>query len=119
MTFARFIFVQIACTALDLLVTWLLVSPAGAAVFVSRTIGAVSAAAFAIVYLRQVSIAAGKSGFVATSITLISLLVSYGVFTLLLQRNPILQWPLAFAAATLAAFFLSLIGYWRTRCIVP
>ncbi|MEJ8308308.1 hypothetical protein [Agrobacterium larrymoorei] len=116
MTFGRFISVQTACIALDAFTTWVLLSQVGLAVLLSRTIGFLSAAALAAVRLRQNSATQG-GGVLSTSITLISLLVSYGMFTLLVLRNPFLHWPWAFAAAALAGLLLSLIGYWRTRHI--
>jgi len=117
--FARFISFQIMVMALDALVTWLLVSKAGIPILLGKTIGTLSAAAFAVVYLRQVSVFANNSRFIAVSITLISLLVNYGMFTLLVLRNPILQWPLACGAATTAALLLSGIGYWRVHRFTP
>lgn len=115
MTFGRFISVQTACIALDAFTTWVLLSQVGLAVLLGRTIGFLSAAALAAVCLRQNG--ATQGGVLSTSITLISLLVSYGMFSLLVLRNPFLHWPWAFAAAALAGLLLSLIGYWRTRHI--
>ena len=113
MTFARFISVQITCMALDAFVTWMLLSQVGVPVLLGKTLSSLLAAAFAILYLRRPGVLASTSRFILTSITLISLLVSFGIFTLLLVRNPMLQWPLALVAASVAALLLSLIGYWR------
>ncbi len=113
MTFARFISVQITCMALDAFVTWMLLSQIGVPVLLGKTLSSLLAAAFAVLYLRRPRVIASTSRFILTSITLISLLVSYGIFTLLLLRNPMLQWPLALIAASVAALLLSLIGYWR------
>lgn len=113
MTFARFISVQITCMALDAFVTWMLLSQVGVPVLLGKTLSSLSAAAFAVLYLRRRGAIASTRRFIVTSITLISLLVSYGIFTLLLLRNPMLQWPLALIAASAAAQLLSLIGYWR------
>ena len=119
MTFARFLSVQIICVALDAFVTWLFASQTGAPILLGRTIGALSASVFAVVYLRQTGILAEMGHFIATSVTLISLLVSFCMFTLLVLRNPILQWPLAFAASAVAALLLSFIGYLRARRLNP
>lgn len=119
MRFARFLSVQIASIALDALVTWLLLSLAGVPILLGKTISSLSAAIFAVVYLRRQDIVADTSRFILTSITLISLLVSYGMFVLLVLRNPTLQWPPAFGAATVAAFLLSVLGYWRARRLNP
>lgn len=113
MTFARFIFVQITCMALDAFVTWMLLSQVGVPVLLGKTLSSLLAAAFAVLYLRRRGAIASTRRFIVTSITLIVLLVSYGIFTLLLLRNPMLQWPLALIAASVAALLLSLIGYWR------
>ncbi|MGP4806429.1 hypothetical protein ACSV5G_21925 [Agrobacterium cavarae] len=113
MTFVRFISVQITCMALDAFVTWMLLSQFGVPVLLGKTLSSLSVAAFAFLYLRRPSIIASPSRFIVTSITLIVLLVSYGIFTVLLLRNPMLQWPLALIAASVAALLLSLIGYWR------
>ena len=113
MTFARFISVQITCMALDAFVTWMLLSQVGVPVLLGKTLSSLLAAAFAILYLRRPGVLASTSRFILTSITLISLLVSFGIFTLLLVRNPMLQWPLDLVAASVAALLLSLIGYWR------
>lgn len=117
MTFSRFISVQTACIALDAFTTWVLLSQVGLAVLLGKTLGLLSAATLATVYLRQNSAPQGGGGVLSTSITLISLLVSYGMFSLLVLRNPFLHWPWAFAAAALAGLLLSLIGYRRTRHI--
>lgn len=116
MTFSRFISVQTACIALDAFTTWVLLSQVGLAVLPGKTLGLLSAATLATVCLRQNSAPQG-GGILSTSITLISLLVSYGMFALLVLRNPFLHWPWAFAAAALAGLLLSLIGYRRTRHI--
>ncbi len=113
MTFLRFISVQFTCMALDAFVTWMLLSQVGVPVLLGKTLSFLSTAAFAVLYLRRRGAIASTSRFIVTSITLISLLVSYGISTLLLLRNPMLQWPLALIAAFVAALLLSLIGYWR------
>lgn len=113
MTFLRFISVQFTCMALDAFVTWMLLSQVGVPVRLGKTLSFLSTAAFAVLYLRRRGAIASTSRFIVTSITLISLLVSYGISTLLLLRNPMLQWPLALIAAFVAALLLSLIGYWR------
>lgn len=113
MTFLRFISVQITCMALDAFVTWMLVSQFGVPVLLGKTLSSLLAAAFAVLYLRRRGVIASARRFIVTSITLIVLLVSYSIFTLLLLRNPMLQWPLALIAASAAALLLSLIGYWR------
>lgn len=113
MTFLRFISVQFTCMALDAFVTWMLLSQVGVPVLLGKTLSFLSTAAFAVLYLRRRGAIASTSRFIVTSITLISLLVSYGISTLLLLRNPMLQWPLALIAAVVAALLLSLIGYWR------
>jgi len=118
-TFARFISVQITCLALDAFVSWTLLSQFGATVLLGKTLSSLSTAAFAFLYLQRPSIIASPSRFIVTSITLISLLVSYGIFTLLLLRNPMLQWPLALIAASVASLLLSLIGYWRASRSSP
>lgn len=112
MTFLRFISVQFTCMALDAFVTWMLLSQVGVPVLLGKTLSFLSTAAFAVLYLRRRGAIASTSRFIVTSITLISLLVSYGISTLLLLRNPMLQWPLALIAAVVAALLLSLIGYW-------
>ena len=113
MTFLRFISVQFTSMALDAFVTWMLLSQVGVPVLLGKTLSFLSTAAFAVLYLRRRGAIASTSRFIVTSITLISLLVSYGISTLLLLRNPMLQWPLALIAAFVAALLLSLIGYWR------
>lgn len=113
MTFLRFISFQFTCMALDAFVTWMLLSQVGVPVLLGKTLSFLSTAAFAVLYLRRRGAIASTSRFIVTSITLISLLVSYGISTLLLLRNPMLQWPLALIAAFVAALLLSLIGYWR------
>ncbi len=113
MTFLRFISVQFTCMALDAFVTWMLLSQVGVPVLLGKTLSFLSTAAFAVLYLRRRGAIASTSRFIVTSITLISLLVSYGISTLLLLRNPMLQWPLALIAAFVAALLLSLLGYWR------
>ncbi|KQM30714.1 hypothetical protein ASF03_19950 [Rhizobium sp. Leaf68] len=99
--------------ALDAFVTWMLLSQVGVPGLLGKTLSFLSTAAFAVLYLRRRGAIASTSRFIVTSITLISLLVSYGISTLLLLRNPMLQWPLALIAAFVAALLLSLIGYWR------
>ncbi|MDP9574122.1 UNVERIFIED_ORG: phosphoglycerol transferase MdoB-like AlkP superfamily enzyme [Agrobacterium larrymoorei] len=99
--------------ALDAFVTWMLLSQVGVPVLLGKTLSFLSTAAFAVLYLRRRGAIASTRRFIVASITLIPLLVSYGIFTLLLLRNPMLQWPLALIAAFVAALLLSLIGYWR------
>ncbi|PVE50842.1 hypothetical protein DC415_20895 [Agrobacterium tumefaciens] len=99
--------------ALDAFVTWMLLSQFGVPVLLGKTLSFLSTVAFAFLYLQRPGVLASTRRFIVTSMTLIVLLVSYGIFTLLLLRNPMLQWPLALIAASVAALLLSLIGYWR------
>lgn len=46
-------------------------------------------------------------------ISSISILVNYGLFALILTRNPMLQWPMLLLATSVAALLLGSFGYQR------
>ncbi|WP_296078618.1 hypothetical protein [uncultured Agrobacterium sp.] len=115
MELGRLLLLQVFCAALDAGTTWLLWSRIDISVVLARIAGACLAAILIVFFCRRAPEFRGIGRFLATSISLTCLLVSYGIFALLMLRNPVLQWPLAFAAASGASLLLSWIGYWRAR----
>ncbi len=52
-------------------------------------------------------------GLLAASISSTVVLLNYGLFFLILLRNPMLQWPAVFLVTSIAALFLGGFGYRR------
>lgn len=52
-------------------------------------------------------------GLLAATASSVIVLVNYGLFALILMRNPMLQWPAVFLATSLAALLLGGLGYRR------
>lgn len=78
----------------------------------SSVAAAISYAALACVLSRVFQ--ADRSGLASTLfISVISLGVSLAIFGLILARNPLIQWPVAFTAASLAALAFAAFGYAR------
>lgn len=115
MGLGRFLLFQLLCAVLDAGTTWLLVSSTDIPVVLARMAGGVVAATLIVLFYNKASKFGGIGRLLATSISVTCLVVSYGIFVLLMLRNPILQWPLAFVAASVAAVLLSWIGYRRAR----
>ncbi|WP_421363287.1 hypothetical protein [Agrobacterium rosae] len=65
--------------------------------------------------LNRLHGAAPVGGVLLIVISSISTCVSFGIFALIITRNPFLQWPTAFLAASCGGLALAVAGYVRAR----
>ncbi|WP_320200164.1 hypothetical protein RMR16_014705 [Agrobacterium sp. rho-13.3] len=105
-----FIVLNAAFVVVDGVVTYGLVDFASINVLVARFFGALFAVVGISIILRRTH---PSGSFLATAISTMTIIVSYGLFALILARNPILQWPVAYATSAVAALLLGAIGYRR------
>ncbi|SCX21270.1 hypothetical protein [Agrobacterium rosae] len=68
--------------------------------------------AYALNHLQR---AAPSGGVLLIVLSGISTCVSFGIFALIITRNPFLQWPMAFLAASCGGLALAVAGYIRAR----
>ncbi|KJF75299.1 hypothetical protein [Agrobacterium arsenijevicii] len=116
MRLPHFALTEIYGLTVDLAVTCLLIFYIGIDPLAARVPGAAAGLAASWQMNRSKRDASGKvSGFLTNAVTLISRIVSVGLFALLQWRNPLVQplIPLAFSA--LAALVLALYGYRRLQ----
>ena len=86
---------------------------AGLDVFLARLLGvSIAFAALFMVQMRARRRHASPTT-LATIISGITLIVSFGLFALILTRNPAVQWPIAFIVASVASLALGIFGYRR------
>ncbi|WHA42950.1 hypothetical protein [Agrobacterium larrymoorei] len=112
-----FLLFYAACAAVDAGLTWLFLWSGEISVLVARAFGAASAITCFVFVQRRFLKKRPVGPLLAGSIGTVSTIVSYGLFALLLSRNPLLQWYVPFLAATLAALILCGLGYWRASKI--
>jgi hypothetical protein len=105
-----FIVLNAAFVVVDGVVTYGLINFATMNVIVARFFGALFAVVGIAIILRRTH---PSGSFLASAISIMTIIVSYGLFALILARNPILQWPVAFVTSALAALLLGAIGYRR------
>ncbi|MDH7802626.1 MULTISPECIES: hypothetical protein [unclassified Rhizobium] len=116
MRLPHFALTEIYGLTVDLAVACLLIFYIGIDPLAARLPGALAGLAASWQMNRSKCDASGKvSGFLMNAVTLISRIVSVGLFVLLQWRNPLVQplVPLAFSA--LAALVLALYGYRRLQ----
>lgn len=104
-----FIVLNIALAAFDGLATYGLITATGLNFVAARLLGL--CITFVSLVLFQHS--ARRKYALATIISCITMLVSFGLFALILTRNPAIQWPIAFIVASLASLVLGVFGYRR------
>lgn len=108
-----FLLFYAACAAVDAGLTWLFLWSGEISVLVARALGAAGAIMCFVFFQRHFFKKRPVGPLLAGSIGIVSTIVSYGLFALLLFRNTLLQWYVPFLAATLAALILCGLGYWR------
>jgi len=100
---------NIALVAFDGLATYGLIGIAGLDIIVARLLGLCVAFVSLVLFQRY----AQRKDALATVISGITILVGFGLFALILTRNPAIQWPIAFIVASLASLVLGVFGYRR------
>lgn len=108
-----FILLHLAFIMVDVLLTLTMLIVFPGSIFLARLFGVIAGYIFLAVAIHYVARThtAGKT--LAFVISLISACVSFGLFALILTRNPMIQWPVAFAAGSIAALALAALGYIR------
>lgn len=113
MNLPLFILLHLAFIMVDGLVTLSMFTALPGSIFLARLFGVTAGYIFLAVAIHYVARThtAGKT--LAIVISFISACVSFGLFALILTRNPMIQWPVAFAAGSIAALALAALGYIR------
>ena len=108
-----FILLHLAFIMVDGLLTLTMLTVLPGSILVARLFGVIAGYIFLAVAIHHVARMHTTGKTLAIVISLISACVSFGLFALILTRNPIIQWPVAFAAGSIAALALAALGYIR------
>ncbi|KAA3510953.1 hypothetical protein RMS29_000815 [Agrobacterium rosae] len=65
--------------------------------------------------LNRLQRAAPSGGVLLIVLSGVSTCASFGIFALIITRNPFVQWPMAFLAASCGGLALAVAGYIRAR----
>ena len=114
MALVFFILLHSICAIIDFAVTWAFATAANIDLFVSRLIGASTAFVVAIYATRRRLNSSRLNSTLPLTISTTIFIVSYALFSLMMVRNPQLQWPVVFAATSIAALVLGGFGYARS-----
>ncbi|KQO76938.1 hypothetical protein [Rhizobium sp. Leaf262] len=113
MTLVFFILLHSICAIIDFAVTWAFATAANIDLLVSRLIGASTAFVVVAYAIRRRRNSSRLNSTLPLTISATISIVSYALFALMMVRNPQLQWPVVFAATSVAALVLGGFGYAR------
>lgn len=108
-----FILLHVAFIVVDGLLTLSMLTVLAGSIFLARLFGVIAGYIFLAVAIHYGARRHTVGKTLAIVISFISACVSFGLFALILTRNPIIQWPAAFAAGSMAALALAALGYIR------
>ncbi len=110
-----FILVTVGFTVLDGLLTLALSAGSGLGIMLARLLSVAIITPCLAYTLNRMQRAAPAGGVLLTIFSVISTGVSVGIFVLIILRNPFVQWPVAFLAASCGGLALAITGYLRAR----
>ncbi len=115
MNLPAFIVITVAFTVLDGLLTLALSTGSGLDIIFARLLSVAITLACLAYTLNRLRRAAAVGGVLLMIVSIISTCVSFGIFALIISRNPSVQWPIAFIAASFGGLALAVIGHLRAR----
>ncbi|GAK70431.1 hypothetical protein RRU01S_12_00140 [Agrobacterium rubi TR3 = NBRC 13261] len=110
-----FIVITVSFTVLDGLLTLALSTGSGLDIVFARLLSVAITLPCLAYTLNRLQRAAPVGGVLLMIVSVISTCVSFGVFALIISRNPFVQWPIAFIAASFGGLALAVTGYLRAR----
>ncbi|NTE85209.1 hypothetical protein [Agrobacterium rubi] len=115
MNLPAFFVITVAFTVLDGLLTFALSAGSGLDIVFARLLSVAVTVPCLAYTLNHLQRAAPMGGVLLMVVSVISTCVSFGIFALIISRNPFVQWPIAFIAASFGGLALAVIGYLRAR----
>ncbi|NTF06259.1 hypothetical protein G6L37_08790 [Agrobacterium rubi] len=115
MNLLAFIAITVAFTVLDGLLTLAISTGSGLDIIFARLLSLAITLPCLAYTLNRMLRAAPVGGVLLVIVSIISTCVSFGIFALIISRNPFVQWPIAFIAASFGGLALAGIGYLRAR----
>ncbi|UHS60176.1 hypothetical protein HRR99_00845 [Agrobacterium vaccinii] len=115
MNLPPFIVITVAFTVLDGLLTLALSAGSGLDIVFARLLSVAITLPVLTYTVNRLQRAAPVGGVLLILVSVISTCVSFGIFALIISRNPFVQSPVAFLAASFGGLALAVIGYLRAR----
>ena len=112
MKLSTFMLLNVAMALLDFVVTYSIGDTTNFGPTVARSCGALTSLTALVVWSRYSS-KPFRGELLYIVATVVTIIVNYGLFTLLYLRNTILNWHTLFAVSTMAALLLGAAGYRR------
>lgn len=112
MTLSRFIVLNAVLAILDFAITYGLETRTETSLLLARSCGSAAVIAGLLLWANHASASRHRYG-LPVFISVVTIIMNYGLFTLLHFRNTILNWHVLFAITTMAALLSGAAGYRR------